>query len=167
MGLEDPVDFVEDEVLTTGEKLARLPEVLKTMWSMMRAFRNLKNMVPAFLENFMSVYRTIDRAALPTMSFSQLMALNERIERDVLKKWYTPIINDFYVMMTNGALRRVIEATGVENAVGIQNNVMAGEEGIESTEPDEISDAAGKGDQSKAPRARDAYPRERRDDVLF
>ena len=41
MGLEDPVDFVEDEVLTTGEKLARLPEVLKTMWSMMRAFRDL------------------------------------------------------------------------------------------------------------------------------
>ena len=69
------------------------------------------------------------------MSFSQLMELNERIERDVLKKWYTPIVNDFYVMMTNGALRRVIEKTGVENAVGIQNNVMAGEEGIESTEP--------------------------------
>ena len=135
MGLEDPVDFVEDEVLTTGEKLARLPEVLKTMWTMMRAFRNLKDLVPAFLNNFMSVYRTIDRSKLPSMSFSQLMALNERIERDVLKKWYTPIINDFYVMMTNGALRRVIEKTGVENAVGIQNNVMAGEEGIESTEP--------------------------------
>ena len=26
MGLQDPVDFVEDEVLTTGEKLARLPK---------------------------------------------------------------------------------------------------------------------------------------------
>lgn len=135
MGLEDPVDFVEDKVLSFGEKLSRVPEVLKTLWTMSRAFRNLKYMVPEFLNNFTSVYRTIDRSKLPEMSFSQLVEMNERIERDVLKRWYTPLVNDFYVMMTNGALRRVIESTGVENAVGIQNNVMAGEEGIESTEP--------------------------------
>ncbi len=135
MGLEDPVDLVEDTVLTLGEKLARLPRMLKTLLIMLREFRRLPITVPAFLGNFDRVYKTVDRDNLKQMTFSQLMELNEVLRVEIQENWHTPIVNDFYVMMTNGSLRRLVTNTGVDNPISVQNNLLAGEDGIESTEP--------------------------------
>ena len=72
------------------------------------------------------------------MSFSALMGLNEYLRLEIQEKWHIPIINDFYVMMSTGALRRYLEKNGVEDALSVQNHLLAGEPGIESTEPTRI-----------------------------
>ncbi len=135
MGLDVPVDFVEDQVLTTGEKLKRLPRVLRAFASLLLRFRSLPRDVPQFLADFDAAYQRVDRSRFPDASFSELMSILEQLRREMLENWSTPIINDFYVMMSMGRLRRLVEAAGVPNHQEVANNLLCGEEGIESIEP--------------------------------
>jgi rifampicin phosphotransferase len=131
MGLTDPVELVQDEVLTFGQKLGRLPGMLRTMVALLRQFGRLSRSIPAFLSDFDAAYRSMDRSRLPTATFSQLMAMIEQLRVGMLENWHVPIINDFFVMMTSGKLRRVLGQELDELYVPL----MSGEEGIESTEP--------------------------------
>jgi pyruvate,water dikinase len=135
MGLQDPVEFVVDEDLPALEKLRRLPRLLHTLGRLLWRFRRLERDVPDWLRRFEEKARAIDRGALSTATFSQLMDTLARIDATIRDDWATPIVNDFYVMMSNGRLARLLEKTGREDIGALQNNLMAGEEGIESTEP--------------------------------
>ncbi len=130
MGLQDPVDLVEDEVLTAGEKLRRLPRMLATLFRLLRAFRGLKTSVPRFLADFEAAYRAADRGSLDALSFSGAMDRLDLLDRRMVSRWHVPIVNDFYVMMTTGAVRRILG-----DAVHLMPTLMSGEQGIESTEP--------------------------------
>ncbi|MEE2750411.1 MAG: PEP/pyruvate-binding domain-containing protein, partial [Myxococcota bacterium] len=136
MGLEDPVDFVEDETLSTLEKLKRLPALLKIAFTIKREFSRLHITVEEFHSHFWETYRKVDRHSASTLTFSQLMVKLEIIEHEMMGRWHTPIVNDFFVMMTNGSLSRFLsKKAGYDDPVAIQNNLLAGEEGIESAEP--------------------------------
>ncbi len=136
MGLTDPVDFISDEVLSPTEKLRRLPRMLVTLARMLSAFRRLGADVPAWLEAFERAYERAGRDRLGEATFSELMALLDQLDVELLGRWHVPIINDFYVMMATGALRRMAEAVAAgQEATSLVTALMSGEEGIESTEP--------------------------------
>jgi len=131
MGLTDPVDLVQSEVLTTGQKLARLPRMLLTLWRLASQFRALPGAVPGFLADFEASYAAADRASFADASFSQLMDTLDLLDERMLGRWHVPIVNDFYVMMATGKLRRLLD----EDLAPLYAGLMSGEEGIESTEP--------------------------------
>ncbi len=135
MGLDVPVDFVEDQVLSFGQKLRRLPSVLIAFVWLLIGFRSLPRAVPRFLDEFDQAYQRIDRDGFAEATFSELMETLEQLRREMLENWSTPIINDFYVMMAMGRLRRLVESSGVDNPDEVANNLLSGEEGIESIEP--------------------------------
>ncbi|MCJ8169130.1 phosphoenolpyruvate synthase [Atopomonas sediminilitoris] len=135
MGLTDPVDLIEDRTLSGREKLAKLPQMLRAAWQMGRGFRQMDARVSQFRSLFDQAYHSVPRQQLHALSAGELIELARRLDRDVLARWTTPIINDFYVMMMNGRVHRALSAAGVENPELVQNNLLSGEEGIESTEP--------------------------------
>jgi len=135
MGLREPVDFVEDEVLTPGRKLRRIPALLKAMGNLLLQFRRLRRTVPSFLADFEAAYARVDRPGLRDMDLPGLIAALDRLDDELLERWHVPIINDFYVMMTSGRLRRLIDRSRVEDRDALLIDLMGGEEGIESTEP--------------------------------
>jgi pyruvate,water dikinase len=135
MGLTDPVDLVEDREFSLGEKLARLPQVLRALFHLMRGFRRMPVLVREFRALFDSVYRSVPRDQLHTLTPGQLIEQSRLLERELMKRWTSPIINDFYVMMMNGRVHRALVAAGFEQPAVLQNNLLSGEEGIESTEP--------------------------------
>ena len=135
MGLEEPVDFVTGESLSFGQKLKRMPRVFGTLVRLLRHFGRLKREVPAWIERFEQSYSRLDREGLSEASYSQLMEALDQIDRDMLHDWHTPIINDFYVMMAVGKLRRALEKAGVEDPDDLVNRLLSGEEDIESTQP--------------------------------
>ncbi|MFU8803946.1 MAG: PEP/pyruvate-binding domain-containing protein [Bradymonadaceae bacterium] len=138
MGLDVPVDFVEDQVLSLSEKLRRLPSMLITFGWLLAGFRSLPKAVPRFLADFDEAYARIDRESFGTASFSEVMEILARLRAEMLENWTTPIINDFYVMMAMGRLRRLVASCGVPNPDEITNNLLSGEEGIESLEPTRV-----------------------------
>jgi len=138
MGLDVHVDFIEDQVLSTGEKLVRAPRLVGTLLQLRRRFSRLERDVPRFLEDFETAYQRVDRTALAKAPMSELIDTLAQLDRDMLENWSVPIINDFYVMMSMGRLRRLVVASGRDEDDVIINNLMSGEEGIESTEPTRV-----------------------------
>jgi pyruvate,water dikinase len=135
MGLTDPVDFVEDYTLTWSSKLRQLPRLLATAARMLYAFTRLKRDVPEWLDNFEQAYARLDRRRFVSASFSELMQWLQQLDDEVLSNWHTPIINDFAVMMCNGRLHRLVATSGVPNPDIVTQQLLGGEDGIESTEP--------------------------------
>lgn len=135
MGLTDPVDLVQDTQLTTGQKLRKLPQVLLALWRLLRGFKKMPFLVQQFRQMFDNVYHNIPRKELHTFTTGELVEKAHYLDRELLQKWTTPIINDFYVMMMNGNVHRTLVAAGFEQPAVLQNNLLSGEEGIESTEP--------------------------------
>lgn len=135
MGLQDPVDFVEEKRLTVFEKIKKLPGLFKALYHLLKGFRQLDDLVTEFSRQFKKEYDTVDRKRLHTFEIPELMELCEKLRTNLIGKWQTPIINDFYVMIMNGKVHRWLEKCGVENPNILQNNLMSGEEGIESAEP--------------------------------
>ncbi len=135
MGLTDPVDFVEDHTLTWGNKLRQLPRLLATAARMLLAFTRLEREVPRWLDHFERAYARLDRSRFATASFAELMQWLQQLDDEVLSNWHTPIINDFAVMIYNGRLRRLVTASGVADPDIVIQQLLGGEEGIESTEP--------------------------------
>src|SRR5688572_22199956 len=69
------------------------------------------------------------------MSPSQLMAVYGEMERDVLEQCRTPIINDLFVMMNYGILKKLCASWCGDASGSLQNDLICGEGGIRSTEP--------------------------------
>ncbi|MGV8073463.1 MAG: phosphoenolpyruvate synthase [Syntrophobacteraceae bacterium] len=135
MGLLDPEDFIEDRLLSPLQKLRKLPGLLKALYNFNSSFRKIDRLVAEFRSHFRRQYERVNRARLHTMEIAELLSLLEDLKVNCIGKWQTPIINDFYVMMMNGKVHRRLEKAGLENPAVVQNNLMSGEEGIESTEP--------------------------------
>lgn len=135
MGVDEPVDFVEDELLDTLEKARRLPRLVYTYGRLMWLFRDLDDAVPRFLGDFERAYASVDRAQFKRASFSMIMAWINMLRAQVLDQWTTPIVNDFYVMMSMGKLRRMAQRSQGDEGLALVNDLLAGEDGIESTEP--------------------------------
>lgn len=135
MGLQDPVEFIEDKSLSFGEKVKKMPSLLNTYAKLVAHFRKLPQLVEAFNQLFETEYKSVDRSALHRLSMGELLGLSEQLEEGLLKRWQTPIINDFYVMMYNGKVKRWLEKAGLPDVGSLQNNLLSGEEGMVSTEP--------------------------------
>ncbi|MBF0353270.1 MAG: phosphoenolpyruvate synthase [SAR324 cluster bacterium] len=135
MGLQDSVDMVQDKMLTWREKIKRLPGLFVTLIRALWKFRQINTLTENFRAMFKAVYDSIDRKALHRLEIGELMALNQRLFDELISGWTVPIINDFYVMMMNGKVHRWLNRIAVENPAVVQNNLLSGEEGIESTEP--------------------------------
>lgn len=135
MGLQDPVDFIYNTHFSFWEKIKKLPQMLFTLISLLSKFKQIDKLVTNFLNHFEEEYQKINRSELSFLSLQELMKLLDQLNENLLKKWHTPIINDFYVMMYNGKVRRFLEETSIDNPTLLQNQLLAGEKGIESTEP--------------------------------
>ena len=91
--------------------------------------------VKAFRAMFEAVYQSVPRRTLHTLTSGELIEQARYLDRELLQKWTSQIINDFYVMMMNGRVHRTLVAAGFEQPSVLQNNLLSGEDGIESTEP--------------------------------
>jgi phosphohistidine swiveling domain-containing protein len=138
MGLKDSVDFVHDQTYTAWEKICKAPRMVRNLARLYFSFRGLSKSVPAFQDHYEAIAKEVNSEHVKDMSFSELMALNEHLRLEIQEKWHIPIINDFYVMMSTGGLRRFLQKHGMEDALTLQNHLLAGEPGIESTEPTRI-----------------------------
>lgn len=135
MGLQDPVDLVQDNKLPFIEKLKKIPGAAKALVTLLEKLYNMDTHVQEFRDEFKKDYESIARNRLHTFEVSELQEMLNFVRDKVGGNYRTPIINDIYVMVMNGKVFRWLERSGVENPLLVQNNLMSGEEGIESTEP--------------------------------
>jgi rifampicin phosphotransferase len=65
----------------------------------------------------------------------ELVATYRLLERELLRRWRVPILNDFYTMIFFGALKKSVEKLHLDGAPTLHNDLLSGEGDIVSTEP--------------------------------
>ena len=135
MGLEEPVDFVTNHEKTTGQKIGMLPGLLVNLSRLLWAFSRLNKRIPAFQEAFTRQYRAFYQQSLAALTASALLTHKEQLDKQLLGNWATPIINDFYVMMTNGRVVRKLTKAGITDPDEFLSRYLSGDKQIESTQP--------------------------------
>ena len=135
MGLDEPVDFVQDTQKTARQKLAMLPGLAVNLSRLLWAFWHLRKRVPAFHAHFRQHYQHFYSQDLSTLNTNELLAQKVRLDTNLLGNWATPIINDFYVMMTNGTVVRQLKKAGIAAPDEFLSRYLSGDKQIESTQP--------------------------------
>jgi pyruvate,water dikinase len=104
-----------------------------TAFRMLRNFAGIDKHVAEFEANFKAHYERWSRTDFDALKPHELMQLYGEFEDRVLWSWRAPIINDFFVMIFYGTLKKLSENWCGD--ASLQNDLLAGEGGIESAEP--------------------------------
>jgi len=137
MGLKESF-ALEDESPRPGrfrrwfvELPALLLLVARTAWNFLR----IRSHVARFETNFRRHYSRWSQLDFRRMRPRELMDLYYEMEDALLWNWKAPIINDFYVMIFFGVLKRLCGGWCKDESGSLQNDLICGEGGLESAEP--------------------------------
>ncbi len=113
MGVLEPVEFVRDQRKTPRQRLALLPRLAANLGRLLWAFGQLPRRAAAFEQHVAAECRHFYRQPLDSLPPAALLAALARLDEALLNRWTVPIINDFRVMMANGAATRRLRRAGL------------------------------------------------------
>jgi len=99
------------------------------------AFLTIDRRVRDFQANFHTVYETWRHRDWRAMPPDAIAEAYDTIERSLLWRWQAPILTDTFAMVSYGLLRKLLAAWLPDADPGLQNDLLSGEGGIESTAP--------------------------------
>ena len=105
--------------------------LLRTSWNFIR----IRPIVDEFQSSFHERYREWDAMEFSQLAPHELKSLYHEMEDALLWNWRAPIINDFYVMIYYGLLKRFCGKWCHDETGALQNDLICGEGGVESAEP--------------------------------
>jgi pyruvate,water dikinase len=137
MGLKETADTGDAKELSKFDKYAKeLPKMLFRGSKLGAQFYRIDAWVDEFFKMFRKVHAEYRAKDLESMSVDALVASYRELEDRVLWSWKAPIINDFAAMIYYGVLRRLVTKwIEPDPKSSLQNDLLCGEGGIESTEP--------------------------------
>ncbi len=110
----------------------------KTLWMVVKLLWRLARLdkdIARFRQTFDAAYREHRGKDLDSCGPFELLAVYHDLERRLLWAWTPPIVNDFFVMISYGVLRSWCQKLTDDSATNLHNELLAGEGGLESTEP--------------------------------
>ncbi len=134
IGVEEPVDFIEGTTLTAAEKLRRLPRLLRVGARLTWRFHRRERSIERFLSDFATTTGEIDRDHVAQADLGELLGWSQRLT-GMAEDFAVPTVNDIYLMMTTGRLRKLVARAAGEQASDVVAGLISGEEAIESKEP--------------------------------
>jgi pyruvate,water dikinase len=108
---------------------------LITGFNFLKYHFTINSVVEDFLTTFHRDYDKYRKMPLRQMRGDQLIRIYMEIERNMLGRWKAPIVNDFLCMVHFGLLRKLTKKYLSGLDANIQNDLLAGEGGLESAEP--------------------------------
>ena len=137
MGLREPLNLeeAEPELSFWQRWFVELPALgrllLRSIWN----FRRIQSLVDHFQSEFKKHYDEWTRRDFTKLKPHELLALYQEMEAKLLWNWKAPIINDFYVMIYYGLLKKLCGKWCDDSGGSLQNDLICGEGGVESAEP--------------------------------
>ncbi len=141
MGVREAAKDLEEEgdapPETTGLRryTVELPALLRLVSRTALNFFHIRRIVGGFQAYFREHYERWSALDFRAMAPHELAALYRQMEEKLLWEWKAPIINDFFVMVFYGTLKKLCASWCGDASGSLQNDLICGEGGIESTEP--------------------------------
>jgi pyruvate,water dikinase len=137
MGVKQSLEL-EDDLPPAGwlrRWLVELPSLilllLRSGWNFLR----IQRIVRRFEQHFYAHYDQWSQIDFDKIEPRDIKRLYDMMEREMLWNWKAPIINDFYVMVFYGTLRKLCVAWCGDETASLQNGLVCGEGGLLSDEP--------------------------------
>lgn len=108
---------------------------LITGFNFIKYHLTIQPVVDQFLCTFQKDYDRFRNTPMKQKRADQLIHIYQDMERNMLGRWKAPIINDFLCMVHFGLLRKLTLRWLHKFDGNIQNDLLAGEGGLESAEP--------------------------------
>ena len=118
-----------------GHRLRDLARLVGMVVRMAREAGKLAGEVPAFHARLEATLAPLSRTNLGALSEAEVIATYQGLERDLLRHWRAPLVNDFFAMIFFGVLCQLIEKWLPTAPPTLANGLLCGEGGIISTEP--------------------------------
>ncbi|MBI1903797.1 MAG: phosphoenolpyruvate synthase, partial [Planctomycetia bacterium] len=137
MGLKEPL-VLDDPLPPVGfwrKWFVELPALVKLIARSVWNFARIRGTVDRFQNHFRRHYEKWDRLNMDALPPHELAALYREMEKALLWNWKAPIINDFYVMIYFGVLKKLCASWCGDTTGALQNDLICGEGGVESAEP--------------------------------
>ncbi|MEB3300023.1 MAG: PEP/pyruvate-binding domain-containing protein [Candidatus Sericytochromatia bacterium] len=115
--------------------LARFGPVLVVAGRLLWAYLTIDRRVSAFQHHFNQVYEAWRHKDWASMPPDALAEAYDELERSLLWRWQAPILTDTFAMVAYGLLRRLCDRWLPGADSSLQNDLLSGEGGIESTAP--------------------------------
>ena len=135
MGVKQSL-FLDDEpppISAAQKYFVEFPSLLRLLarsgWNFIRIRRIVEDFETHFYKHY-DAWAKIDFDSIPP---HEIMRLHGMMEEKMLWNWKAPIINDFYVMVFYGALRKMCGDWCGD--ASLQNGLICGEGGLQSDEP--------------------------------
>lgn len=94
-----------------------------------------QSLVDKFLREFHIYYEEFRKRDYGRMPASDIYQHYQDLERQALRRWHAPIINDFLVMVHFGLFKKLTEKWLSQLGQSIQNDLLCGNGNLESAEP--------------------------------
>ncbi|MBI6546560.1 MAG: phosphoenolpyruvate synthase, partial [Cyanobacteria bacterium NC_groundwater_1444_Ag_S-0.65um_54_12] len=133
MGVKEPIEISVQESRTG--LIARWAPLAFIGWRLVRNFLDLDRLVEEFLQRFYKTYNAYRKRNFAEMHPQEIVELYDLLEREILHQWKAPIVTDIFAMICYGVLKKLCHAWCASAGESLQNDLLCGEGGIESTEP--------------------------------
>ena len=137
MGVKEKTstDSIEKKASAWQRYFVELPKLVKLILRSMNNFRKIDSLVYEFDSHFRKHYDHWEKLDMSQMTPYELMENYQKMEAALLWNWKAPIINDFYVMIHYGVLKKLCSKWCGDEHGSLQNDLICGEGDIESTCP--------------------------------
>lgn len=121
-----------------GGKIGGSARLLRMIYRLLLENRRLRWGVPAFHAHVESVLSPLTDEDFTKWPADRLVDLYERLEERLLRRWKTPLVNDFFAMIWFGLLGRLVEKWLPDEPPSLINDLLVHEGGIISVEPSRL-----------------------------
>lgn len=137
MGVKEPLpDALVNKIIEESKtgKFSDGVALVKTCIGLVRQLRGLDGQVKRFQQR-LDTSLAPPQVPLAQMSGEDLVAHYRDLERQLLKRWDAPLVNDFFAMIFYGVLRGLCKKWAGDQDGTLQNELLAHTGGIISAEP--------------------------------
>jgi pyruvate,water dikinase len=135
MGVKESLDY---ELPAANKGLKKwthdLPQLVGMVGRALWHFMTVDDLVREFEANFQKVYGAYRDERFQGWDAPRLVELYEDLVNKVMRRWQAPIMSDVGAMVSYALLKKLC-ANWIQGPEGLQNELLAGEGGIESTQP--------------------------------
>lgn len=136
MGVRQKLENPPETPYAVG-RAADLFRLARMIYRLAREQQRLPGEIRRFHARVDAALRPYDDARLEELSADELATLYLRLERELLREWRAPLVNDFLAMIYFGILGRLVEKWLPQAPPTLVNDLLIGQKGIISTEPAE------------------------------
>jgi pyruvate,water dikinase len=127
IGIKEEIDFPENKL----SPLNRFFILLTAIWRLLTVRRNGRR----FFTYFNSAYKRFQNLDISTACEETLISLCESLERAFADKWHSTLYNDFCAINYYDWLRQLCQSWGLDKYPNLHNNLLCGEQDVESVAP--------------------------------